>query len=439
MIFLHQISNCTEHRVKSMPANSKWFFLYVVAITVLVSLIVVSQSDAQDLGSNRAEARQVIQIGDNHMSFGDWQDALFQYDNAIAIDPTYAKAYMKKASVLAKVGRRKEAMELYNRALELNPYSEYIYDERAKLKMLAMDYTGALSDLDSAMQINPSESGIRDLKVDDLIALKDYEKALSEIDTLIAEDYRVVYELERKALVLMLMDSINESQSVIETLLLINPNSAFGHDLNGITQLKNENYALAIEHFTKAIQIDSTFAMAYYNRGLAFKYLGNNEGALVDMNKAIELRQNLAQFYFTRAIVSKNQGEMDDALADYDRALMLNDDFQAAFYNRAYTLKVLGNYTRALRDVDEVLLTDPESAAAWNLKGNAHTLQDDFREAYDSYSQAINIDPDYAEAYYNRGILSLMNNRYTSGCEDLVEADRLGFQRAELKRQAFCK
>ena len=183
---------------------------HALLFALILCLIFIGSSRGQGLQSNRTEAIRLIQEGDNMMSFANWQEALFAYDNAIAIDPSYSTAFMKKANLLAKIGRNQEALKLYDRAIQLNPYSEYIYDSRAKLKMLAMDYSGALDDLNNAMAIDPSNEKIRDRKVDDLIAMKAYEQALVELDTLIMADYKVVYELERKALVLMLIDSVAE-------------------------------------------------------------------------------------------------------------------------------------------------------------------------------------------------------------------------------------
>ena len=99
----------------------------------------------------------------------------------------------------------------------------------------------------------------------------------------------------------------------------------------------------------------------------------------------------------------------------------------------------MGQYTGALNDIDDFLFTDPNNPKAWNLKGNAQTLQSDYLTAIDSYTRAINANAEYAEAFYNRGLVNLMNNRYPQGCEDLEEAERLGYKRATLKIQAFCE
>ena len=112
----------------------------LIALFLVAFSLVPGRASAQEIFSSRAEALQLINDGDRLMSLANWQDALFAYDAAVTMDPTFATAYMKKANLLAKIGRQQEAMKLYDKAIQLNPYSEYVYDTRAKLKMLAMDY-----------------------------------------------------------------------------------------------------------------------------------------------------------------------------------------------------------------------------------------------------------------------------------------------------------
>lgn len=45
----------------------------------------------------------------------------------------------------------------------------------------------------------------------------------------------------------------------------------------------------AIRYYTQAIQIDNDFAEAYFNRGLTYVYIGENEKGLADLSKAGEL------------------------------------------------------------------------------------------------------------------------------------------------------
>ena len=57
----------------------------------------------------------------------------------------------------------------------------------------------------------------------------------------------------------------------------------------GRTDQSEERYQQAIEHYTKAIQLDPQMARAYYNRGNAESNLSNYKEALKDYSKAIQL------------------------------------------------------------------------------------------------------------------------------------------------------
>ena len=50
-----------------------------------------------------------------------------------------------------------------------------------------------------------------------------------------------------------------------------------------------KNYDAAITHYTLAIQQDTDFAEAYFNRGLTYIYLDEVEKGIADLSKAGEL------------------------------------------------------------------------------------------------------------------------------------------------------
>ena len=50
-----------------------------------------------------------------------------------------------------------------------------------------------------------------------------------------------------------------------------------------------KEYDKAIADFTKAIEIDPNYALAYFGRGLAYKLTANRTWAIDDLSKCIEL------------------------------------------------------------------------------------------------------------------------------------------------------
>lgn len=105
--------------------------------------------------NNRLDAIQSIQQGDIQLRLGNSEQALLAYTNAIQMDMGFADAYMKRASLLSRMGQQAQAMADLDRALELNPYSEHIFDRRAKVKFLMNDIKGSLGEWDQAVASRP--------------------------------------------------------------------------------------------------------------------------------------------------------------------------------------------------------------------------------------------------------------------------------------------
>ncbi len=88
-------------------------------------------------------------------------------------------------------------------------------------------------------------------------------------------------------------------------------------------------------------------ATKYYNRGLAHSKKGELELAIEDYSKAIELKPNYADAYYNRGGAWLRLGERDKAKVDLETARNLGNDALTALdkilqdHDRAW--KVLGN------------------------------------------------------------------------------------------------
>ena len=88
-------------------------------------------------------------------------------------------------------------------------------------------------------------------------------------------------------------------------------------------------------------------ATKYYNRGLAHSKRGELELAIEDYSKAIELKPNYADAYYNRGGAWLRLGERDKAKVDLETARNLGNDALTALdkilqdHDRAW--KVLGN------------------------------------------------------------------------------------------------
>ena len=64
--------------------------------------------------------------------------------------------------------------------------------------------------------------------------------------------------------------------------------------------------------------------------------------ALEDYTKAIQLKPDYSSAYNNRGNLYEAMGQQDKALADYNKAIQLKPDFALAIQNRDFLLKAMG-------------------------------------------------------------------------------------------------
>ncbi len=127
----------------------------------------------------------------------------------------------------------------------------------------------------------------------------------------------------------------------------------------------------AIEHFTKAIQLDPDYAESYNNRGVAYDFGGDYDAAIEDYTQAIKLNPRLAEAYNNRGNTYKNKGDYDAAIEDYTQAIKLNPRLAKAYNNRGEAHFQRDAIDLAIRDFDKAIELKPDYAAAYNSLGLA--------------------------------------------------------------------
>jgi tetratricopeptide (TPR) repeat protein len=163
-----------------------------------------------------------------------------------------------------------------------------------------------------------------------------------------------------------------------------NPANADAYFARAIDHMLVQDFAEAIEDYTKATELRPSFAMAYFNRAVVrYKQL---EYTLSHTPTSAEPDKLPAGTPTPHELVVR----------DYDMAIRLNPGFVYAYFNR----------------------------------GNLFCLQRDYRAAIQDYSEAILRDPDFAEAYFNRGLARLSQGDANSGIADLSKAGELGIVNA---------
>ena len=205
-----------------------------------------------------------------------------------------------------------------------------------------------------------------------------------------------------------------------------NPACLMAYNNRGVIYKDLGNYRQAIEDFNKAIEIKSDNAVAYYNRGNVYTDLGNYRQAIAELNRAIEINPGYAEAYSNRGNAYKSIGNYRQAIEDYNRAIEINPIQAEAYIGRGVAYKVLGNYRQAIAELNRAIEINPGYAEAYSNRGNAYGGLGNYKQAIEDYDRAIEIKPGYTDAYFNRGLGYLNQGDNISGCRDARKACELG-------------
>ena len=92
--------------------------LLVIGVSVLAA--VPAWADA------RSSAREQVEFGINVAQRGLWREAIYRWEKATQIDPSYAAAYNDLAIGYEHEGQLDKARKAYEKALELDPNNSQV-------------------------------------------------------------------------------------------------------------------------------------------------------------------------------------------------------------------------------------------------------------------------------------------------------------------------
>jgi tetratricopeptide (TPR) repeat protein len=310
-----------------------------------------------------------------------FEQALENYDRALAIHPDYAEALFNRGVTLQKLRRPHEALNSYDRAVAMRPdYAEALCNRGGVLQELGR-FPDALESYDRALLVRPNFVEALSNRGNALKAVKRLEDAIESYDRALASRPDYVEVLYNRG--------------------------------NALKELKRLDDA--VESYDRAVSLWPHYAEAFSNRGAALEELGRLEDALKSYDRAVALRPDFAEALSNRGNSLKALGRYEEALESYDRALAAHPEQVEVLYNRGVALQESQRFADAIDSYNRALAVRPHQAEALCNRGVALQELQRFADALESYNQALAARPDYAEAQWNKALLLLLNGSFAEG------------------------
>ncbi|MFP4476614.1 MAG: tetratricopeptide repeat protein [Desulfatibacillaceae bacterium] len=171
----------------------------------------------------------------------------------------------------------------------------------------------------------------------------------------------------------------------------------YGWFEDGQDKLMRGRYEEAVESFTRAIGINPDLAVAYYNRAIAYRRLGDFEKAVADYTEAIEMESGFADAFNNRAAIRLYQGRFAEAMSDSLRAVAADPGHvwahnQLAWLYAACPENRYRDGEKALRHANKALeLLGHEDSSLLDTKAAALAELGRFGEAVKTQKRAIDL------------------------------------------------
>lgn len=143
---------------------------------------------------------------------------------------------------------------------------------------------------------------------------------------------------------------------------------------------------------------NSTF---YFNQGLLAAQRGEYELAIENFTKSLELNPDDPITLNNRGNVYLSTGEFDKAIGDYDKAISLKPGLPMAWMNRGNAYLYKKELNRAIDDYSKAIELDPKDDAAWKNRASAYISLGKLRMAFEDCQKSLELNPSNEGAYYN--------------------------------------
>jgi tetratricopeptide (TPR) repeat protein len=199
---------------------------------------------------------------------------------------------------------------------------------------------------------------------------------------------------------------------------------------NGLNVYEKGFYISAIEYFDRVLEIDSTFAIAYYYKGLSYKkgtYADIHPEVVSNFKKAIQLDtiQNFWEAYFYLARLTQFIDTSFYKL--YDKAIFFNPNNSDIYFQRGnyYYWKKM-DYKKGVADYEKALQLDTKNVNALSGLGFYYYTQiKDLIKALDYFNRAVKLKPNDTGLLFNRAQILCKLDKKTKLKRDLKKLTEL--------------
>jgi tetratricopeptide (TPR) repeat protein len=237
-----------------------------------------------------------------------------------------AGAYSNRGLWYAKTGDFEHAISDYGEAIALNPDYAEAYLSRGNAYMQKKDLTTAIADYTEAINRSPKVARAYNNRGLALLDQREYESAIADFSEAVRLDPNYGAAYNNRGLAEITRGEVDRAVADFNVALWLDPDDAQALNNRGLAQFTKGEIEHAIADYTDAIRLNAIYSAAYSNRGNAYQAKGNIDDAIADFNEAIRLSPTHVEPYNSRGFARFCRGQFGEAAVDFSRSIELKPD-----------------------------------------------------------------------------------------------------------------
>lgn len=232
--------------------------------------------------------------------------------------------YYNRALAWHNKGDLEKAKADYDQSIAINPSFAPSYGQRAKVFLQKQDYDHALSDFDEAIRLKPAgpfSAGWFNNRAELFVATGAYDRALADYGRSIELDPNSWYAYVNRALVYDFRGNDRLAAMHCQDAVKVAPRAAGPYYCRAVIEISAGDIDNAAQDIERALAIQDGQAEFYSLRGLTRASKGELDQALRDYDRATQLNAQGALNYARRGLADEKKGDTDAARADFRHAL----------------------------------------------------------------------------------------------------------------------
>ena len=319
------------------------------------------------------EARLYHSHGTLLLSEKKYQEAEVVFRNFLQRVPNSAEAHYYLGVVSLEQNAKEEAAEHFEQAIALNESFERAYLKLVSLLEEMEKSSRAIELLEVFLRdVNPHHREYRLHLVSLYVAQKQLEQAFGHLDYLLAQNPGDLHAQVRKAQIYGEQGNFSAAVEELTAVLSDRPNELRVRDFLGLLYEEMKDYDRAIQTYKANIEIDPTFFDSILHLGFVSYRLKQNEEALSYLDQAVKLNPKRPEPYLLLGLTHFQMKEYQQAKVRLEAGIHQDPSNAELHFNLGTAYDKLDRFDDVVKEMEQALALDPEHADALNYLGYSY-------------------------------------------------------------------